>query len=733
MSTAFSSNTAQSVGNAGLPIFSSETQAIAKSPPGRNPNALDVLLITSTEGFLQDGASQLENSAKLLQVPMHTLYVEDLTGYSKEEKVAALKAQLQELHRSGKIDAQTQVIIDIHGTIHDAPHHLSNNQNNFSIGTSDMVSLVREARKGATPSSDGSAWQGTIHINACGAGRASQDLKDGAGITLLYAGKKIKFHFDADAIFGEIIRQLGEYRKDPAANKFPTTQDFFSAAWSVSGEKVHMAGNGNLVQIRSGYLPHPTELTQTAVRERLERSLLAKILHGKPANVQKAVDLLGPALKNVGDNPPLLIALNEYTTDAEEKIGILLRAGVDINQKFASGDTALHVACRAGKKEIVAFLLQQGADCRIMNSQGETALAAAINAGHQNLAEYLIESGIDIDSINRHGDSVLHLACEKGDARLASLLLQRGSDPHLENNDFKTPVSLAIQAGHFDVADVLLSAKSKLANTVRDYDISSLLLVLSNNQFPLFHRLIEMSGNKSALMEKLFALCAAEMEPNYTSNAFDRKLFSEHKIILSHFIREMLYSNESMPSYFKSLLMDLNFVAYPEYLTFVLSRPTFSDKLAADLEEVRSFYEEMGNVGVCQLLGAALELKLTLSERVDRDLWQLNSSDESGFTPFEQACRENKLEKVQILAEAGVDFKFYVPGMRKSALMLACEAGSLDVVKWLLRQGVDSGQRDSQGKSALDYAIAGGNAAIEREIRRSLPVEARFAGDANLQ
>ncbi len=362
-------------------------------------------------------------------------------GAGKEEKTAALKRQLQELHRSGKIDSYTQVIVQLHGSIDDKRHELFNEKNEFSLDTIELVSLIRETA--ALPGQEVAAnsWQGTIHLGGCGAGRASQDLKEGAGITLLYAGKKVKLGMDSWAIFKEIIRLLGEYRKNPAVNKFPSAQDFYAAAGDVSGEKVYMVGQGKLVQIRSGYLPPPTELTKRAVRAKLERSLLAKILHGKPETVQKMVDLLGSELKDIKEVPPLLVALNGHTTDAEEKIKILLRAGVDINQKFWENDTALHVACRSGKREMVSWLLRQGADIRGINKQGMSPLAVALCQGRMDLIDILIEAGADVNTTTLDGSSALHLACKHGDERLIEWLIQKGGNPVLRNKEGRTPLS----------------------------------------------------------------------------------------------------------------------------------------------------------------------------------------------------------------------------------------------------------------------------------------------------
>lgn len=733
MSISLSSASARVIGNADLPILTSGIQAMARPTPPRNPNALDVLLITSTESFFQNDASRLECSAQVLQVPMQTLFVEHLAGSSKEEKNAALKRQLQELHQAGKIDVHTQVIISLHGSVHDAPHSLANNKNEFLMATGEMVSLVRESGNTAAHAPDCNGWSGTIHIGACGIGRADQNLKNGSGVTLLYGGRNVKLVRESSAIFSEMIRQLGEYRKDPAVNHFPSAQDFYAAAGTISGEKVHMAGHGNLIYIRSGYLPHPTELAQTAVLEKLQRSLEAKILHGKLVNVQKALDLLGPALKNIKYGPPLFLAVSNHATDAQEKIKILLQAGVDINEQNALGETALHLACVDQSKEMVSFLLQQGANINAVNNRRMSALGMAIYTERLDLIELLIEAGADVNMATNKGVSALHLACEKGDKRLIDWLLQKGADPHKENADFKTPLSMAILAGHFDLAGEMLYSQSAGGNvTSKNYDTDTLLFLLSSNQNNLLHQILGMSSDKPALLALLFAELHGQIQSDYQSRYYTIDQVEHHQKMLAVFIREMLYVEVNMPDYFMSFIDELCRAGIKDYLAVVLSCPNFSERLAADLEGLLEIYRELGATSVCQLLEAALALKLVFSESVDRDLRQRDNPDASGFTPFEKACRENDPEKLIILSAGGVEFKSSRSAASASPLMLACEAGALDVVKWLNAQGVDFAQRDGQGRSALDYAMVSGNADLEAYVRHYLPDSAMAPGASAL-
>ena len=57
----------------------------------------------------------------------------------------------------------------------------------------------------------------------------------------------------------------------------------------------------------------------------------------------------------------------------------LLENGVDANAKNINGDTALHLAARAGNVMVAQVLLKKGADTTIMNKGEETVLDVVLH------------------------------------------------------------------------------------------------------------------------------------------------------------------------------------------------------------------------------------------------------------------------------------------------------------------------------------------------------------------
>ncbi|GLC35235.1 hypothetical protein PLESTB_000587000 [Pleodorina starrii] len=75
-----------------------------------------------------------------------------------------------------------------------------------------------------------------------------------------------------------------------------------------------------------------------------------------------------------------------------------IRAGADVNERDAAGDTPLLMIARQGHykyppSEIPAALVKAGADMEAKDKNGLTALQVSLLAGWQNISELLIKSG----------------------------------------------------------------------------------------------------------------------------------------------------------------------------------------------------------------------------------------------------------------------------------------------------------------------------------------------------
>ncbi|KAL2869692.1 ankyrin repeat-containing domain protein [Aspergillus lucknowensis] len=125
--------------------------------------------------------------------------------------------------------------------------------------------------------------------------------------------------------------------------------------------------------------------------------------------------------------------------------------GVDVNEEARVGGTALVLAVRLGKPEIVKCLLVAGADPNVTSPWG-TPIHSAIYGNRAEIVRIFVECDeVDINLVPGLGDTPLSYAITK--PPLAELLLRRKD---LDVNT-KLPFEKAINRGEVDLAKALLA------------------------------------------------------------------------------------------------------------------------------------------------------------------------------------------------------------------------------------------------------------------------------------
>ncbi|KAL2557821.1 Ankyrin repeat family protein [Forsythia ovata] len=132
-----------------------------------------------------------------------------------------------------------------------------------------------------------------------------------------------------------------------------------------------------------------------------------------------------------------------------------------VADKNARGDTALHIAARAGDSLLVQMLIHSDykeGGLGEKNEKGNTALHEALRFGHEEVAQILIKKNPDMPySLNMEGKSLLYLAAEAGFVTIAKLLMENpvGNYNVGGKTDNKSPVFGAILGRNIDVLNLL--------------------------------------------------------------------------------------------------------------------------------------------------------------------------------------------------------------------------------------------------------------------------------------
>jgi len=126
-----------------------------------------------------------------------------------------------------------------------------------------------------------------------------------------------------------------------------------------------------------------------------------------------------------------------------------------IRHYLYAGDTALHIAAAAHRRELAELFVAHGADVRARNRRGAEPLHHAADGSpdaargdrnaQRDVIVYLIGAGADPDAIDKSGVAPLHRAVRTRSSDAVSTLIENGADPRLMNKSGSTPLHLAVQ------------------------------------------------------------------------------------------------------------------------------------------------------------------------------------------------------------------------------------------------------------------------------------------------
>lgn len=501
---------------------SASIPAVDLGTNARTGEALQVLYITSAKDFPRE-VEAMEESFGRHQLNAGLLDLADIEGADVVEKQRDLESQLALLHKDGRINDATLVIISMHGddeaapADHDDPsskvsdgvenvpdsHKVKNNSYMLSVldGALEvdfhwLISCVRNTM------GDGVPYKGQIHLTACGAKRCMDLVADDGFSYVAYGGKKSVFVLDAQITCLAVIDLLGQCHRDRIA--FPTTEKIAEHAASVSGATVSFktpTHSMSFSALKSS--PQPMVVTK-AVREGLAtkaaRVLEEKLAHGSASAVKKTIEKFGKdiwmhldgqsifevvesgrdvvkkltvmadhdrPLDDVDDEGNSLLHLAAETEDLE-LIDFCMDVELNINAKNKAGERPLHVAVSAGSVGAVRRLVKAGANPSTWFISGDekyNLLHIAIRFGNNEIIKAILESTLlEINAVTGDGrKSALHFAAEMGNSRAIGLLAAKRADLNVKEKNGDTPLHLAIRSGSLKAARALIEAGADLS------------------------------------------------------------------------------------------------------------------------------------------------------------------------------------------------------------------------------------------------------------------------------
>jgi ankyrin repeat protein len=119
-------------------------------------------------------------------------------------------------------------------------------------------------------------------------------------------------------------------------------------------------------------------------------------------------------------------------------------------------------AAAKGDKVAVKSLIQQKGDVNAPQADGATAIQWAAYRNDLGLADILIAAGANVKAANRDGATPLSLASISGNAPMIEKLLKAGADPGEKGPKGELPLLFAARNGNVDAIRVLLDYKADI-------------------------------------------------------------------------------------------------------------------------------------------------------------------------------------------------------------------------------------------------------------------------------
>jgi ankyrin repeat protein len=166
-------------------------------------------------------------------------------------------------------------------------------------------------------------------------------------------------------------------------------------------------------------------------------------------------------------SPPAVALVDAAGRGDLAQVRRLLEAGSSIEQRDASGRTAVLAATAGNHLEVVRALIARGADVNAQDNQRDSAFLLAGARGHTEIVRATLAAGADLKSTNRYGGTALIPACHYGHVDTVRLLLATAIDVDHVNNLGWTALLEAVILGdggaaHTEIVRMLIARKANV-------------------------------------------------------------------------------------------------------------------------------------------------------------------------------------------------------------------------------------------------------------------------------
>ena len=389
------------------------------------------------------------------------------------------------------------------------------------------------------------------------------------------------------------------------------------------------------------------------------------------------------------------------------------------NGVTADGTTPLHQAVLSNEAAEVQRLIRAGADVKAVNRYGATPLSLAAVNGNASIVTALLEAGADPNSSSGEGEPVLMTAARSGDLATVEALLDRGANPNArETWQGQTALMWAAAENHADVVQALLRCgadPNATASLFEHWAMAPSEPATPKVNTPKGGMTVLHYAARQGALEAVKALVAGPgIDINQTdpdgATALLYATFNGHYDTAALLLAKGANPNLA-DQYGRTLL----------YAAIDMNRMEREPRPPARTEDATS---PLLLAKLALARGADVNARITgrIPTRCTNGCYSAGSD---GATSLWRAARENDVQAIALLIQAGADARIAAKD-GSTPLMVAAgqawrddhslgtEAESVDAITKLLATGVDVNDRNAAGETALHGAASRGADVVVR-------------------
>ncbi|KAK6603745.1 ankyrin repeat protein [Botrytis cinerea] len=444
----------------------------------------------------------------------------------------------------------------------------------------------------------------------------------------------------------------------------------------------------------------------------------------------------------------------------------LIESDVTLKNEPMTKNSPLFIAVQNGKHEATELFLAKGADSNEVDDGGDSVLCDAVIFGHKECVQVLIDHGAKLEKESgMYKQTALSFAAKNGNLEIVKLLLNSGARLEAQDTDGWTPLIWALRSEHpkvvkFLIGEEVRSVSSKdqymeqlnpamtLACNTGDEDLVEQLLVLGVNPnakdvdsgstalieasrgglLRSVKRLLKLGGNINAMnnaKEAPLLLAARHGFDEITKCLLDANANIEIKNESKEtpLLLAVRYDNEVVTKLLLTKGADANAESNTDETPLILATRNRNDDITKLLLEKKADVDKANNSNETPLSLAVIDRNVDIIKL----LLNNGASVDQAWGKYEQTCLLQAIyvedeELVLLLLESGArperEQKY-----TRNALQEAIWWRAENIVDHLLSFGASAGLKDTQGRSAFQFAAQIGALSSLKKLFEERPKE----------